>query len=341
MIALALAAALLAGEPPVASRDCLDDNNRDLCTTDTRAKMRLRIDAPSAETLAADGWRGVRVFLIDGYGADKPSVALLARRGEEPVLEVRTAVRGRGPVILSATPDRWTRSVADLLSRTTLAAPEREAPTAARRTEPSAPPPPPGFCLHAWSTVVEVIDDDGITVRSRNGCGEQPIFDGAVYLAQRALHAQEGCHALSETYGGEAGKLQVCATLVGPNRWGDVWLRNRFDDLTRARGRNGAPVADFFAPDAVLTWPGEPERRGAEVAAFWSAGRADWSLFGNAVAWDRPPAETGEVRGLIIGRREGRRLEAPFTQHWAKGEDQRLRIVRWDVGAFVEPDDEE
>ena len=94
MKAILLAATILltpaaagAAEPKF-DRDCMDDYGRDLCDAKTLQAIRESFQAPPVETLAKDGWAGVRVYLVDGYSHDLPMVTI-ARKGDGPV-EVET-----------------------------------------------------------------------------------------------------------------------------------------------------------------------------------------------------------------------------------------------------------
>lgn len=335
--ALALAAALLAGEPRAADPStfgrCLDEYARDLCDAKMRASIRAKTGAPDAGQLARDGYSGVRVFLVDGYSNDMPVVSVLTRDGK-PAMEIRAAATGREPVVTQIAPNGWTLEVAASLQRMTLAAPER-APVAEKKAGE-----PPVICLHAWMAVVEVIDAGKVTTRIRGACGDAPIFDASFYLSELALQQTTACHALADNqHRSPSHKLATCATLVGKDRWSAVWLRNRFGDnvFLNPDKRTAGQAADFFAPIVMFNWEGEPVRLAQEAIDYRLTGPgARIRLYATEVEAD---VDGGIVRGVATRPGEGGAptTKATFVQTWRKSKDGRTRLIRWDMTPFNVP----
>jgi hypothetical protein len=344
LAAILLAMMVLAGPAAAAERrfdrDCMDDYARDLCDPAMRARIRDAVDVAPAESLAASGVEGVRVFMIDGYSRDQPLVTILRAADGRTTLEVRAP--GDTPTVRGKAATDWQWEVAKTLTRVVTASPEKPLPDPV----PAGQSQPLSMCLHAWVAVVEVLEAGGVTRRIRNACGDNPVFDGAFSLGGLAIGGLDRCEDLNANhYRNDWSRLFDCVRLRGESLYAAAQVINRvregmFDDSDRAAAET---LEMAFATDAMVTWDGAPAASGrTAAAALWRAKSvADkGSTLVLHVSIAEGAGETVRVTGELMqySVEEGGRLKgaqtAPFTQIWAPGRDYRWRITRWEVGPF-------
>lgn len=239
IFALALASGPAVAQEPTETeerpfdRDCMDDYGRDLCNADRWAAIVSSFDLERAEAVQAQGWRGVRVFTVDGYSQDMPMVSILSRgEGEyemplESVLEVR-GVRATDSETNPSTLSRnaWTnlRFAAENLQERVAESAERQSgagPMGAVVQDEvgGAEPEEIIVCLHAWVTITESLTDKGVLRRIRNACGDDPLFDASFGLSAQALRGFPHCNHLDPAhYRNESAQLSACLILNGENR---------------------------------------------------------------------------------------------------------------------------
>ena len=105
--ALPVAAAAQSSDPievvePEFDCDCMDDYGRNLCDRARWSAIVSSFGIEPAERVQQQGWRGVRVFTVNGYSHDMPMVSVFNRGVDdylpiEPVLEVRSPVDPEDP----------------------------------------------------------------------------------------------------------------------------------------------------------------------------------------------------------------------------------------------------
>lgn len=317
-----------AAEPRPFDRDCMDDYGRDLCDPIMRARIRDKFGVPPAETLAAKGVEGVRVFLVDGYSNDMPLVSILRQAGGDATLEVRAA--DKPPRLLSTPASAWDWVLASALSDLVRAAPERATPPAGKAG--------PAMCLHAWVTVTEAIHAGNVTTRIRHACADGPIFEGGASLTRIAIDSFEGCAELmTRRYGGPAAQLSDCTRVRGG--YMAVGLYNAFNDSPAGPGKPGlaATPDSWLTKDVRLTWAGRDLITGsAAVAAFWEEQTNGGHTRTLLTAVD-PTSEAGVylVRGFVrLGDGAKGQAQAPFEQAWRIVPGAGWRVTEWAVGAF-------
>lgn len=336
MIAAALAAFLLAGEPAAAAaprpfdRACMDDYGRDLCDPAMRAGIRRKFGVPPAEDLAAQGVEGVRAFMVNGYSRDMPLVTVLRPRGGEAALAFH--VPDRPELARSAPASRWQWQVSQALGGLASAAPEQPAPAPAPKGEVR-------ICLHPWVAVVEVIAGGKVTTRVRNGCVEDGVYDGAYSLSTEALRSFEGCTALEpRNYRNDVERLYGCAILRGDDGHAEAELLNwiHLTPLVDTPGPRGLALQDWLAPDvAVLTPEGQtlsgPEAVGGLVARQEALGAA---VGVSAIAADGLGGAT--VKGKLYLEGPGdQESAAPYEQAWRLDDDGNWRMKTWKIEPFA------
>lgn len=243
-------------------RDCMDDYGRDLCDAAMRAEILASFDLQPAEQVQEHGWRGVRVFTVNGYSNDMPMVSVLATTFDkwgDPVdgrLEVRGQVYTNGGKVIAPMLEReaW-----DGLYSTTRWLQELVAESSVRQSGDEPTPEPKqtdnddrdviSICLHAWVTITESLTDEGVTRRIRNACGDDPVFNASYDFSAHALRGFPHCnHIDPATERNESTQLQTCLALAGEDRVAAADLVNQL--RAGADGIDG--VVEALAPDFKL-----------------------------------------------------------------------------------------
>lgn len=219
-------------------RDCMDDYGRDLCDAGQWQTIVSSFGMEPVDAVHAQGWRGVRVFTIDGYSRDMPMISVLSR-GEGPYgspLESVLEVRGTKSAIdvmtevLVLRRDAWSslqgaaERIRELATSSTV---RQSGGPPVSSTAPERPVVRPGpdaideivICLHAWVTVTEALSDTGVQRRIRNACGDDLLFDASYGLSAQALRGFPHCNHLNPAnYRNESAQLSACLILEGDDR---------------------------------------------------------------------------------------------------------------------------
>lgn len=311
-------------------RDCMDDYGRDLCDAGQWATIVSSFGLESADTVFAQGWRGVRVFTVNGYSQDMPMISVLSR-GEDAYGEPReSALEVRGPGIASGTGlrrDAWfgLQGAATELQRMVAKATERQsgAPSvglAPQETGGAEEIDEIVICLHAWVTVTEALTSTGVVRRIRNACGDDPLFNASYELSAKALRGFPHCNHLDPgNYRNESTQLSACLILAGNDRVAAAEVLSIID------GAEPGDLFGFSAPD--IRW----RASSGEVISGGGAVEAPFSeLFAKAHFWvtDVEGGTDGvEVSGTLqryVG--EGIRESTPVMQIWRRREDRWMLI---------------
>lgn len=330
MIALALSAMLLAAP----SDACSDDRGRDICDPAVQARMREGLQAEPAEALARRGVEGVRVFMVNGYGADRPMVAVLWKGAAAPTIEARIDRGEAKPSVLEFAGSPWTKETALTLIR----------------LERKAKPQPPGFsktptadggeeivlCMHAWVALIETMADGKVRRAVRDTCGEDAVFDGAFQLATQAINASEACRAVpTDGYRNDWDRLVSCPAIQGPNVNGaaSVFELGGGDRFSLEEGKGG-DFLDLLASDVSWQGPDGAAAGPPAVSAAWSrfAGASDQTAH-----WVRTATATGSqasVDGIAVRWTGDTACYAPSRQEWSLIGDRWL-LKSWSVGDCV------
>lgn len=263
-------------------RDCMDEYGRNLCDAATWSGIVSSFELQPAEQVQREGWRGVRVFTVNGYSNDMPMVSVLAAEAGHydspvhPKLEVRgTAYRGSDDVMvaklereawdgLHATAQRLQGLVAESQDRQSGAAPEDPPKTVDGDRVIS-------ICLHAWVTVTESLTEQGVTRRIRNACGDDPVFDASFDFSAHALRGFPHCNHIDPALQrNESTQLAACLALEGEDKVAAAEVLN----ILHGPVDEAVDLAGHLAPDVRLFEAGDPVTVGAApVAQALSAGR--------------------------------------------------------------------
>ncbi|MBB5661429.1 hypothetical protein [Brevundimonas halotolerans] len=317
---------------PAFDRDCMDDYGRDLCDPEGWLGIVETFGVEAAEDAQANGWRGVRVFTIDGYSRDMPMVSVLYTEASEhgiplnPRLEVRGAGDGEGPAS-SLSREAWfgltlkSRRIVELAT----AAPPRQ--SAGDDGLPGTAGDEMIICLHAWVTVTEVLTDDGVLRRVRNACGDDPLFDAGYELSGQALRGFPVCsHLDPANYRNESAQLDRCLVLEGDNQIAAAEVLNLLD----------GPIFDEASSIAAYAAPGiQISGTSREKSLSGALGLDDARVVRIYTASIRAVGTDVRARGIVhrYGDEDGNDFAADVQQVWRKT-DGAWRLVEFTLGPW-------
>lgn len=267
LIALLGTALLGVQTAPTPDRTCLDDNNRDICAPAMRAELLERLGMATAEADAAAGVESYRVFFVDGYGRDLPALVFERRPGSGP-MSVVYGTEGR-KLEVPVSPAVWDEMVA----RSEFADRELVQPPA----EPRAANAPPAFCLHAWSSTVEMTNSpvtrwrsEPVRRRTENACNGALTTRFAFFVAEQALKAQPHCQGLDIDRQRNAVTLLASCLMLKGDR---AAAGSLFDQISDGRPRQGADLTNPFVWQNYLGANGSPRLDWAGEVVVGQQGR--------------------------------------------------------------------
>jgi hypothetical protein len=344
-----------------ANPDCFDDNLTDRCAAAEQARVRELLGMTSIEDEAAAGVEVYRVFFVDGYGRDMPTVSFERRPNEAPKVVIY-GVEGRrrtSPVSM----ETW-----EMVTRRSRFA---EAP-------PPSPPPPPSspraaasgeeidevvICLHSWVTTFEAtMAHDGrsmIRRRTEDGCHGGLTMAYAFEAAALAVSSLPACERLTrDNHRNDVARLQACLILEGDSI-AAAELFNEKDDRPRTLWNKPVTTEAWrewlgFGHAARIEWAGEAF---AEPQGYYDSrpGRPDLPQFLVQRATVLSPfdvyparyigesANRARIEGQMrysIGDPETSRsyMVADYSQVWMRTRGDAWRLDFWTVGTFTRYD---
>lgn len=314
-------------------RDCMDDYGRNLCAPEKWHEIVASFQLEPAETLQSQGWRGVRVFTINGYSQDMPMVSVLHTEqsaGGYPSnaqLEVRAA-RAAGvqvPILKRAAWAGLAFAAADI-GKLATASPVRQSEPAAGGSGAGADDEVV-MCLHAWVTVTEVLSEEGVIRRVRNACGDDQLYDAGYELSAKALRGFPDCNRLDPAnYRNESAQLNRCMNLEGDDRIAAAELLNLMDgEIFNEPSR----LVTFATPETRISGAAD----GTTLAAALGFGEARVvRLYTTSV---RSLGNDVVVEGSThwYGHEDDNDKEANVRHVWRKF-DGAWRIVEFSIGAW-------
>lgn len=304
-------------------RDCMDDYGRNLCDVADWSGIVATFGIETADVAWTGGWRGVRVFTINGYSNDMPMIAVR----DDGALEVRGADRDRAdahsPAILTRNAPPGAAAAVPALKALVAAAPER--PSAENADGDNKEGGVISLCLHAWVTVTEVLGHDGVTRRIRNACGDNPLFNAAFEMSTLALNAIEHCKRLDpDRFRNDSTRLMGCLSLKGSDLFAAADVSNLFSEIDEI-----ADFASYLTADARVTLPGGSTREALTAAPF-----DDFDFF--LSDFDGAPGQVTVTGGLYRLTDDSGSESADMQQVW-RLQDGGWRLTALTIGS-VTPD---
>ncbi|WGM31632.1 hypothetical protein [Brevundimonas sp. NIBR11] len=316
---------------------CTSDVSWEDCSTRVRADLLTRLDVPSAEKLAEQGYSGIRIFRYDAFGNIWPTVTAISRpAGAHPrqgLVEARTIhADGHVAVLSRAIWESGWRATDDIV-------------TVARDRPPRAPvqpltpdsggPPPPPPCVDVPTTVVEVIVDGRVERWSPPSCEADPVFRQTSAIWEMTAAAFPACgHLPLELYGHGLGRLKACLKLDGPDPVAAIPVLEALN--IGVEGHLNRPIdAALYDADARLIVGDAPALVGPHAI--------EAAIRGGALGprWIRILRGSGDglrvtVHGLLNTGSPFVTNSTPFTQTWTVSPDGAPRMIEWSVPAVAD-----
>lgn len=313
--------------------DCLADYGRVYCELDEWHIVTRRFEMPDAGKLQQGGWRGARVFTIDGYGRLMPAVSVLWRRegGEARNLDEQIDFRGiravsDAYVIRSLRRAAWWQAVAQAQWVMELAE--------GSPAEPDYDPEPNedgsiSICMHGWDTVTEVLDEGGVSRFRRTACNPDELFEATYDFSDIAMDGFGPCNLLDpQHHRNDSARLARCLSLLG-DHVAAAEVANLFDgpinDDVQALGA-------LTAPEFVLEWAEEGVFRGSAASAELARRLDEGDLWANDILGE---AEVVYAQGGLNSAEHN----AAMRQTWRRDPTGEWRLVHMVVSPPVPFDD--
>lgn len=336
--AAAAALALSAAEPAAAP---VSDRDIDL------AEGYRVYQLPSAETLAADGYTGIRVFFKDAWGRHQPAVAVL-RKGElAPQITAWTKWQLRGIRTMTGGLDGWDWRVVRLMMDEVRASPPEQSEQGFEWPHPPAPPPPPGeeeeaseyICMDSTHVAIEVIENGQVIRRERDSCPQDMTYSAVAGLPVLAADTLDGCGTLElQSPNWAVTRLNNCSILAGEERRSAAQLINELYRGGFSLSGNESRIADVLTPDSRLTLPDGAVLVGADAITDWyvaeSRRRPEFGLEATTVTVDDA---VGRLQGGLFYEEAADRehfLWAPMEQTWRRDGEGTWRLIDWTLQPY-------
>ncbi|MBC6981072.1 hypothetical protein [Caulobacter sp. 17J80-11] len=342
LIAMTAAALVCAATPQVARAEPEDgcvDTRWDWCG----AQLSEALDAHGLK--AAEDWsrRGdalIRVFVVDGFGHEKPVVAFSRRLNDRRVYaypgDPDYGHARSGQVSLTD----W--EVADAALRAVHTAPSRGDDTNVETELPDGTVEMV-LCTDYWTYLIEAVSDGRVSRRFRTACGDDPLIEHVETLAQLARSRLSPCDLLDIEHDRPFAALEACAYLYG-RETDAVSVMNRFHSqpFDEADAADPGQVADLFTADAEVRWPDQAPALGREqVAKPWSEMTRSQDAEAYYERVDGVAAGRVVIKGELYVERPSAddpkssdEFSADYTQTWIRDSDGAWRISRWAVQPF-------
>lgn len=340
-------------------RDCIDDHGWDWCLGNEWGATVAAFQLEPAEVVQAQGWRGVRVFTVDGYSNDMPMVSVL-RKGSDrhtATLEVRSRTYPEyglaDSTILTRT--AWMELYRDATKLQELLAKSPQSFHDSAEAAEVSGEQEVIICFHAWVIVTESLTDQGVERRIRNACGRDPLYEQSMALSAKALRGFPHCNHLEPgDYRNESSQLAGCLLLRGDDLFAAASLKNEKNDppgFYRAEDITREVWEAWMRTDgtARLDWAGTPYVEDpvslANIMVQIGETLPNLTIYQSEFGSDADGL--GWVMGEVVYFHDDEEYQrtywiADYEQYWTRRADGQWRMTNWIVGPFreVQTDDE-
>ena len=305
---------------------------QDDCRAKTLELLLAKLQLPKAETLADEGFTGVRVFQYDAFGTIWPATFMLTK----PVNEFRRDGTVGAAVVLGdgrlATLNRpiWESGRIEMDAVIKAFLDDRPVPTAPQSV-PTGGPTFPTTCLDAPTIIIEVIIPGDVHRSVPNTCDSSDVLARVRAISENVAAAFPVCgHFPIERFGRGVGRVRACLSVDG----GSPFSAAEVMEILRPNvGGDTRAIFEAEHQAANVTLLGINGQRAVGRAAVLDA------LRGGALG-DRDVRvirATGDQAGVTV-QAELRRVREPnnpdplpLSVRWGKDRDGAWRISDWSV----------
>lgn len=315
---------------------CSRDTAADECREKTLELLLAKLQLPLAETLANEGFTGIRVFQYDAFGTIWPATIMLTK----PITEYRRGGTAEAVIVHAngqlATLKRpiWELGWLEMDDAIKAILEDQPAPPAPQ-TDPTVTLPLPPRCLHTSTLIIEVISAGTVHRLSPNPCNPsdftKSVITHARAISENLAAAFPVCgHFPVEKYGRGLGRVHACLSVEGEDPFSAAEVMNILQPSVN--GDTGV----IYEPEhqsMSVTLLGINGQRASGRAAVLDA------LTGGALGnrYLRVLRATGDNGGVTV-QAELRRVEQPnnpdplpLRVRWGKEADGAWRISDWSV----------
>lgn len=311
---------------------CAGDTAADDCLEQTFQILLAKLQLPQAETLADEGFTGVRVFQYDAFGTIWPATIMLTK----PINEYRRGGTAEAVVVHAdgrlSTLKRPIWEVGWLeMDAVIKAILEHQPASPSPQTTPTAGTPLPPTCLDAPTTIIEVISAGAVHRLSPNTCNADEVLTRARAISENVAAAFPVCgHFPIERYGRGLGRVRACLSVDGEDPFSAAEVMNI---LRPNVGGDTRVLYEAEHQSESVTLLGINGQRAVGQAAVLDA------LKGGALGerYLRVLRATGEEGGVTVQAELRRTREPnnpdplPLSVRWGKEADGAWRISDWSV----------
>ena len=301
------------------------------CRERTLERLVAKLQLPEAETLANEGYTGVRVFRYDAFGRIWPAAFMLTK----PINEHRrggtagaAVVHADGRVAMLSRPiweAGWLEM--DVAIKGIL----EDQPAPAPPISPNRGPPLPPTCLDPPTIVIEVISAGEVHRSTPNTCNASDVLTSARIIPENVAAAFPVCgHFPIEIYGRGLGRLRACLSVDGEDPFSAAEV---MEILRPDVGGDTRVIYEAEHQSANVTFLGINGQRAVGRAAVID------ELRGGALGdrYLRVLRATGDQESVTV-QAELRRVgepnkpdPLPLSVRWTKEADGAWRISEWSV----------
>lgn len=311
---------------------CGGDTAADECLEKTLELLLAKLQLPQAETLANDGFTGIRVFQYDAFGTIGPATSMLTK----PINEFRRGGTAEAVVVHAdgrlATLKRPIWEVGWLQMDAAIKAILEDQPAPpAPQTAPTVGSPLPPTCLDPPTVIIEVISAGVVHRLSPNTCKASESITHALVITENLAAAFPVCgHFPIERYGRGLGRVSACLSVDGEDPFSAVEVMNILQPSV------GGDTRVIYQPEhqsLSVTLLGINGQRAVGRAAVLDA--LDGGALGNRYL--RVVRATGDKEGVTV-QAQLRKVDEPnnpdplpLSVRWGKEADGAWRISDWSV----------
>ncbi len=315
---------------------CSPDTAADACREETLERLLAKLQMPQAETLATEGYTGIRVFQYDAFGTIWPATVMLT----QPINQYRRSGTAEAVIVHAdghlATLQRPIWEIGWREMDAAIKAILDEQPTSpAPQTPPTDGPPFPPICLDPPTIIIEVISAGTVHRLSPRTCSPSAstmrVITNARAISENLAAAFPVCgHFPVERYGRGLGRVRACLSVEGEDPFSAAEVMNI---LQPGVGGHTNVIYEPEHQSTNVTLLGIDGQRAAGRAAVLDA------LTGGAFGrrYLRVLRATGDKDGVTV-QAQLRRVEQPnnpdplpLNVRWTKEADGAWRITDWSV----------